>query len=77
MTNHLRLDFDLVELLATVHTDNTANHLGHDDHVAQMRLDLVGLLVRLGILLGLAKLLDEAHRLALETTIEPTTGAGV
>jgi hypothetical protein len=77
VANHLRLDFDLVEFLATVYTDDTANHLWYNDHVAQMRLDLVGLLVRLGVLLGLAELLDEAHRLALQATVEPTAGAGV
>jgi hypothetical protein len=77
MSHHLRLDLDLVELLSAVHTDNTSNHLRHDDHIAQMRLDLVGLLVRLGVLFGFAELLDQAHRLALETTVEPTACAGV
>ena len=77
MTNHLRLDFDLVEFLAAVDTNDAANHLWHDDHVTQMRLDQVGLLIWLGVLLGLAQLLDQAHRLALETTIEPTASAGV
>jgi hypothetical protein len=77
MSHHLRLDFDLVELLSAVHTDHTANHLRHNDHVAQMRLYLVWLLVRLGVLLGLAELLDQTHRLALETAVEPTAGPGV
>jgi hypothetical protein len=77
VANHLRLDLDLVELLSTVDTDDTANHLWHDDHVAQMRLDKVGLLVWLGVLLRLAEFLDQAHGLALETAVEPTAGAGV
>ena len=64
MAHHLRLDFDLVEFLSAVHTNNTSNHLWYDDHVAQMRLDLVGLLIRFGVLLGLAKLLDQTHWLA-------------
>ena len=42
-----------------------------------MRLDEVGLLVGLRFLLGLAQLLDEAHRFALETTVEPTPGTRV
>lgn len=77
MAHHLRLDFDLVKLLAAVHTDDTANHLRHDNHVTQMRLDLVGLLIRLGVLFGFAEFLDQAHRLALEATVEPTASAGM
>ena len=77
MSNHLRLDFDLVELLARVDTNDAANHLGDDDHVSQMRLDEVGLLVGLGLLLGLAQLLDQAHGLALEAAVEPTAGTSV
>lgn len=77
MANHLGLDFDLVELLTGVDTDNGADHLGDDDHVTEVSLDEVGLLVGLGLLLGLTELLDEAHRLALQTTVEPTASAGV
>jgi hypothetical protein len=40
-------------------------------------LDEVGLLVGLGLLLGLAELLDQAHGLALQTTVEPAASAGV
>lgn len=39
------LDLDLVEGLAVVHTANAANHLGHDDHVTDVRLDDGGLLL--------------------------------
>ena len=42
-----------------------------------MGLDEVGLLVGLGLLLGLAELLDQTHGLALETAVEPAAGAGV
>ncbi len=77
MPNHLRLDLDLIELLARVHTHHTADHLRHDDHVAEVRLDGVGLLVGLGLLLGFAQLLDQTHGLALEAAVEPATGAGV
>lgn len=77
MADHLRLDLDLVELLPGVDTNDGTDHLWDDDHVAEVGLDEVGLLVGLGLLLGLAELLDKAHGLALETPVEPTAGAGV
>ena len=77
MTDHLGLDLDLVELLAGVDGDDAANHLGDDNHVAEVRLDRVGLLVGLGLLLGLAELLDEAHGAALQAAVDPAAGAGV
>lgn len=77
MTNHLRLDLDLVELLAGVDTNNATNHLGDDNHVSEMSLDEVGLLVGLGLLLGLSELLDETHGAALQTTVDPAAGTGV
>ena len=77
MTDHFRLDFDLVELLAAVDTDDASNHLGYDDHVSEMCLDQVGLLVRLRVLLGLAQFLDQAHGAALEASVESTSGAGM
>lgn len=42
-----------------------------------MRLDEVGLLVGLGVLLGFAELLDEPHGLALQAAVEAAAGAGV
>jgi hypothetical protein len=77
VTNHFRLDLDLVELLAGVDTNNAANHLGDNNHVAEMCLDKVGLLVGLSLGLGLAELLDQAHGAALETTVETTTGTSM
>lgn len=77
MTNHLRLDLDLVELLAGVDADDAANHLGDDNHVSEVGLDEVGLLVGLGLLLGLSELLDEAHGTALQAAVDPAAGAGV
>ena len=67
----------MIVFLYGEHCDNGANHLGNDDHVAQVRLDGVGLLVGLGLLLGLAQLLDQAQRAALETAVEPAAGARV
>lgn len=77
MSNHLRLDFNLVKLLSRVDTDDATNHLRDDDHVSEMGLDEVGLLIWLGFLLCLAELLDQTHRLALETTVEPTTSTSM
>lgn len=77
VADHLRLDLDLVEFLAGVDADDGADHLGDDDHVAQVRLDEIGLLVGLGLLLRLAQLLDQTHRTALETAVESAAGAGM
>lgn len=77
VTDHLGLDFDLVELLSRVDTNDAADHLRHHNHISEVGLDEVGLLVGLGLLLGLAQLLDQAHGLALETAVEPAAGAGV
>jgi hypothetical protein len=77
VSDHLRLDFNLVELLSGVDTDDTANHFRDDNHVTKVSLDQIWLLVGLGLLLSLAELLDETHRLALQTAVEPTAGTGV
>ena len=75
--DHLRLDLDLIELLATVDTNHRPNHLGHDDHVAQVRLNQVGLLVRFRGLFRFAELLDQAHRFALQAPVEAAPGSRV
>jgi hypothetical protein len=77
VSNHLRLDFDLVEFLSRVDANNATNHLRNHNHVSEMRLDEVGLFIGLGLLLRLAELLDQTHGLALETSVEPTAGACV
>ena len=73
MTNHLRLDLDLVELLAGVDANDATDHLGNDDHVSEVSLDNLGLLVGLSLLLGLAKLLDKTHGAALQATVDATS----
>ena len=75
--HHLWLDFHLIELLSRVDTNDGTNHFGHDDHVSEVCLDEVGLLVGFGFLFGFAEFLDETHRAALETAIEAAAGAGV
>jgi hypothetical protein len=77
VSDHLRLDFNLVELLSGVDTDDTANHFRNDNHVTKVSLDQIWLLVGLGLLLSLTELLDKTHRLALQTAVEPTAGTGV
>lgn len=77
MANHFGLNFDLVEGLSGVDTDDGADHLGDNDHVTEVGLDEVGLLVGASLLLGLAQLLDETHGLALQTAVEPSAGTGV
>ena len=63
--------------LAVVDANHGADHLGDNDHVTEVGLDEVGLLVGAGLLLGLAQLLDETHGLALQTTVEPSAGTSV
>lgn len=75
VAHHLRLDLNLIELLATIYPDNTANHLRHHNHITQMRLDEIWLLIRLRLLFRFAQFLDQTHRPALEATVEPTTSA--
>ena len=77
MTNHFGLDLDLVELLAGVDTDDAADHLRDNDHVTEVSPDGIRLLVGLGLLLSLAQLLDETHRLALQAAVESTTGTSM
>lgn len=77
MADHLGLDLDLVELLSGVDTDDGADHLWDDDHVSEMSLDEIWLLIWLGLLLRFAELLDQAHRLALKTTVEPAAGTSM
>ena len=77
VSNHLWLDFDLVELLSWVDTDNASNHLRHNDHVSEVGLDEIWLLVWPSLLLCLTELLDQTHGLALKATVEATTGTSV
>ncbi len=77
VANHLWLNLNLVELLSGVDADDGADHLWDDDHVTEVSPDGVWLLVWLGLLLGLAELLDQTHWLALEAAVEASASAGV
>lgn len=63
--------------LSVVDADNAANHLGHDNHVTEMGLDDSRLFIWRCLLLCLTELLDEAHRLALETALEPSASTSM
>ena len=76
-TYHLRLDFDLVEFFAGVDSNDASDHFGHDDHVSEVGLDEVGLLIGFGGLFGFSEFLDQAHGLALQAAVEAAAGAGV
>ena len=78
MTNHLRLDLDLVELLARVDRDDAANHLGDDNHVSEVGLYDCGFFVGESFFFRFAEFLDEGHGAALEAALgEASAGAGV
>ena len=63
--------------LAVVDADDGADHLGDDDHVAEVGLHDRRLFVRGRLLLRLAKLLDQTHGLALKTALEPPAGTSM
>merc|ERR1740129_1053674 len=65
VSNHLWLHLNLCEDLAVVNSNNGASHLGDDDHVPQVGLDHIGLLVGRSLLL--LQLLDQGHWLPLES----------
>lgn len=73
VTDHLSLDFNLIEGLAVVHTDHAADHLGDDDGVTQVGLDHSWLLKWRRLLLGLAQTLLQSKGLALQTTTVTST----
>lgn len=70
MTKKNYLDFNLVEGLAVINAHNGSGHLRDNDHVSQMSLDHIGFLIDRALLLLLAELLDQSHRLALKATAD-------
>ena len=77
MANHLGLDLNLVELLAGVNTNDTANHFGYDDHVTKVRLHEIRFLVGFSLLLGFSQLLNQTHGLSLKTAVKPAASASM
>ena len=60
VTNHVRLDFDGVPVLSGVDLSDRPDHVWHDDAVAEMGLDWLGLLAVWGVLHGKLQLLDKS-----------------
>ena len=77
VADHLGLNLDAIEDLAVVNTDDGADHFGHNDHVAQVRLHGLGLVHGPAVLLGLAKACDEALGLGFQTAVDASPGASV
>jgi hypothetical protein len=77
VTSHFRLDFNLVEDLTVVDTNDGTDHLGNNDHVTEVSLDDLRLLTSGGVLLGSTELLDKTHGLTLKTTLESSTSTTV
>ena len=75
--HHLRLDLHLIEFLARVDPNNTANHFRYHNHVSQMCLHQLRLLVGFGFLLGFAEFLYQTHGLTLETAVKPAAGTSM
>jgi len=50
--DHIELDLDIGEGLATVDADHVADHLGHDDSISEVSLDGDGLLSWYAVLFG-------------------------
>ena len=63
--------------LSIVDTDNTSNHLRHDDHITQMCFNDSGFFIGWGFLFGLAQLFNQTHGATLETTLKTSTSTGV
>lgn len=77
VTNHLGLDLNLVEGLAVVDADVGTNQLRHNNHVAKMRLDDLGLVLGGDASsAGLLDTLDQGHRLVLQAAENLATRAG-
>lgn len=76
MTNHLRLNFNLVKGLSVVDTNVGTNKLRNNDHVAQVSLnDLRFVFLRGACSSSLLNTLDQSHRLVLKTTEDLATRA--
>ena len=76
-TDHFWLDLNAIEDLAIVDANDGADHLRHDNHVAQVCLDGFRLVHGTTILLGLAQACDEALRLGFQPAVDASPGASV
>lgn len=76
VTNHLWLDFNSVENLTVVHTNNRADHFWHNNHVSQVGLDDGRLLIWLGSQLGGSQFVDQTHGLGSQSSGESSSNSG-
>jgi len=77
VSNHVRLNLNLVEGLTVVNAHNVANHLGDDEHAAKVSTNGVGLLTFRGRFLDLPKLINKGSALDVKTARKATTGTSV
>ncbi len=77
VTDHFGLDFDLVENLSVVDTDDRSNHFRDNDHITKVSLDNLRLLILTTVELSLTQALNQSERLTLKTTIKAATSATV
>jgi hypothetical protein len=68
--DHVELDFNIVKALSVVDSHIVADHLGHDDGVAEVGLDGDGLLSGLGVLLALLALGVETDVFVLDFCVD-------
>ena len=76
VADHFGLDFNGVENLTVVDTDDGADHFGDNDHVSQVGLDDGGLFVFGASQLGGSQLLDQTHGLGTEASRESSSHSG-
>jgi hypothetical protein len=71
MSDHVGLDFNLVECFSVVHAYDGTNHLRDDGHVAKVGSHRLGLLARSFCgLPSFTKLLYQCHALPVQSTLE-------
>ena len=88
VTNHLSLDFNIVETLPVVNTNNRSNHLRDYDHVTKVSLHRLRTLILRSVRLlhthlhtiynySNAQSLDQSLGLSLKTSTETTTSTSL
>jgi len=77
MASHFGLDFNRVEDLAVVNSDDGTNHFWDDDHVPEVGLYYCGLFVGRSFFLGLSQFLDQTQGFAFEAAVETPASAGM
>ena len=76
VTDHFRSDFDLVEDLTVVNTNNRTNHFWNDDHVSQVSSDNSWLFIFWSRQFSSSQLLHQTSWLFRQTTSELSSNSG-